>query len=100
MNKILFIVKKRAKLEKYGFVNEGNQWALYSHLKKLYIYKKDMVLHFNMPGLQELKVFHDMIKDNVIEIKKIETHPYRKTHYIGLTEEEFKMIQERRNKYE
>ena len=94
---ITFICKKGVDYSKYGFNESNKEWTTWTSIKKLIIKKDDMTLHFNMPALEDMKIFYEMVKDNVVIWKDIPRNKQR-YHYIGLTDEEYKMIQEKRNK--
>ena len=100
---ITFICKKGVDYTKYGFTESEKEWTTWTTIRKLTIKKKTMTLHFNMPNLDDMKTFYEMVKDDVVIWKDIPRHKDRK-HYIGLTEEEYQLIQEiiqeRRNNHE
>ena len=54
---------------------------------------------FHLITNEILKIFSDMVKDGVITCSQIKTTPKR-YHYIGLDDEEYKLIQKRRNEKE
>lgn len=93
---ITFICKNGVDYSKYGLVEESTEWVKWNSIKKLIIKKKNMQLSFNMPSLDDLKTFYEMIKDDVVFWKDIPRNKGR-YHYIGLTEEEYELIQNRRN---
>lgn len=94
---ITFICKNGIDYSKYGFVEDKEEWVVYSSFKKLIIKKETMTLHFNLPDLKEMAVFYEMVKDGVVIWKDIPRNKCR-YHYIYLDDEEYKLIQERRNR--
>ena len=94
---ITFICKKGVDYTKYGFVEDKKEWTTWTSFRKLTIKKATMTLHFNLPNLDDMKIFYEMIKDGVVVWKDIPRNKGRK-HYLNLDDEEYKLIQERRKK--
>ena len=100
---IRFVIKKSVELEKlkeYGFEEETKRWVLWGSVVKMSVDKKTRLLHFNMPDNKTLSIYTKMVQDDIIGI--VDNYNYPKGyHYIGLTDDEFEMIQElRAKKYE
>lgn len=97
---IRFAIKKDFeldKLTKYGFTEENDRFITYNSTVKLQVSKKTRMLTFNQPDNGTLKIFYLMVRDNIVAV--IDNYEFPKGyHYIGLTDEEFDLIQERRNK--
>ena len=94
---ITFLVNKNADLTIYGFVEEKTNWSYWKGTRKLWVNKSDYSLHFNLPTLTDLKVFYDMVKDNVVVVKDIPRNKCR-YYYMNVSKEEYDMIIEKRNK--
>lgn len=97
MDKIAFYIKDNANLSKYGLQEETKRWVFIKSVVKLVVDKKSMRLRFNMPDNTTLKIFAEMVKDDIVEItsERKRQHPY---HYIGLSDDEFELIQDYRAK--
>ena len=94
---IYFKVKPNTDLAKYDFVESKSEWVLWRGTRRMWVDKKDNLLHFNMMTTEMLSIFHQMIVDNVIEKKQRGWKPTH-YHYIGLTDDEYEMIKEKRAK--
>ena len=94
---IYFIVKPNTDLSQYGFIESTKEWVLWRNTRRLWVNKQDHQLHFNMITNECLKIFHDMIKDGVVECKD---RPYKPTHYhyVGLNDDEYEIIMKERAK--
>ena len=70
---IIYYVKKGTDISKYGFVREKNYnhcWVLINRYWLLKVNDEDMRLCFNIPTNDELLVFAQMYKDNVLITKE------------------------------
>ena len=83
------------KLKNYGFEEETKKWVYYCGVVKMAVEKTSRLLRFNMPCNTTLSVYTQMVKDDIVEIINGKTN-YHRTHYIGLTQEEYDLIQQRR----
>ena len=92
--KIVFKVAKNADLRVYGFVKEDKEWILWRRTRRLWV-GLDRLLHFNSLTNEVLKVFYQMIKDNIVEYKEV---PNNKAmyHYVTLSDEEFEQLKKKR----
>lgn len=97
---IRFVIKKDFDLEKlkgYGFVEESGRYTKSTSVIKLQVDKKTRILSFNQPDNGSLKIFYQMVKDDIVAV--VDNYHFPKGyHYIGLTDEEFKLIQDMRAK--
>lgn len=97
---IRFVIKKDVdldKLKEYGFVEETNKYTYSESVVKLCVDKKTRMLKFNMPSNTTIKVYTQMVKDDIVAI--VDNYSFPKGyHYIGLTDDEFNLIQEMRVK--
>ena len=87
-------VKENIDYSKYGFKHEHNEWVLWMGTRRMTITSKYQ-LQFNQVIADVLRIFAEMVKDNVIYF---ETKEEVKKHTIKLTDDELKLIQEMRNK--
>ena len=94
-----FYVKKDVDYKKYGFVEDNKEWIVWRGTRRITIKKANMSVSFNMITNEILKIFSDMVRDGVITCSQVITTP-RRYHYIGLDDEEYKLIQKRRNEKE
>lgn len=97
MDKIAFYIKEGTNLSKYGFQEETKRWVIYTSVVKVWVDKKTLRLRFNMPDNSTLKTFAEMVKDDIVEITSERKRPYP-YHYIGLSDDEFELIQDYRAK--
>ena len=94
-NFYFYYAKKGIDYTKYGFADEGKEWVVWENTRRITIKKSNMLMSFNMVYSKILKIFMDMVLDNVIIVKKYKEHGPRK-HYINLTDEEYQIIKKRR----
>ena len=91
-----FYAKKDIDYTKYGFVDEGTELIILRDVRRITIRKKDYSMSFNCITTEILKIFMDMIKDDVVFVKNFKAKPKR-NHYMGLTDEEYEIIKKMRN---
>ncbi len=94
---IRFVVNKNADLSKYGFEEDTKEWVVWQGTRRLWVRKSDYLLHFNMITNETLSIFYDMIKDNIVKYVDKPLKPCN-YHYIGLSNDEYKLILDKRNK--
>lgn len=94
---IRFYAKPDTDFKKYGFSydNFRKSWRYEEFTLRIEI-KKDFSIRVNNVSNSVLLVFYRMVKDGVVYFKESENKPIH-YHYIGLTDEEFNLIQEKRN---
>lgn len=93
-----FRVKQNIDVSKYGFVYENDrEWVLWRGTRRLWFNTKNYLLHFNMINNEVLSVFYKMVSDGIVEYKEKGWQP-PKYHYVGLTDDEYKMISDLREK--
>lgn len=95
---IRFKIKNDKSLEdltKFGFVDETKRYVLYSGIVKMWVDKKTRLLRFNMPNNGDIAVYTKLVENGFIEIVENIDKPCR-YHYIGLSDEEYELIQNRR----
>ena len=95
-----FRIKKEIPLEqlkKYGFEEESKRYIYCRSVVKMQVDKRTRLLTFNMPCNTTLAVYTQMVKDDIVElfIGGLERTTY---HYVGLDDEEFELIKNRRIK--
>ena len=91
-----FYAKKDIDYSKYDFVESDKEWVVWRGTRRITIKKKDYSMSFNMITNEILKIFMDMVKDDVIYVKK-QKAKVSKHHYIGLSDSEYELIQKIRN---
>ena len=99
MSKMVCVVEKGFDYSKYGFKEDKKEYSLYIGIKRLYFNKNNYIMHFNMVTIEVLYVLYQMIKDDVIKFEsydKVKNEFKRKCLY--LSDEEYKVIKEMRNK--
>ena len=98
-----FYAKSGVDYSKYGFIHEDNQWVIWRGTRRITIKEnQNNFMSFNSVTNEILKIFMDMVNDNVVIVSTYKEHKPRK-HYINLDDEEYQMILERRkeiNDYE
>lgn len=94
--KYCLYAKKGVDYTKYGFVEESGHFTIWRTTRRIDIKKSDYSLSFNNITNEILKIFADMIKDNVVIIREYKDHKPR-THYINLSDEEYEIIVKMRN---
>ena len=95
---IRFKIKENKDLEeltKFGFVNENKRYVLYGSVVKICVDKRTRQLRFNMPTNGDIAVYTRLVENGFIEIVENIDKPCR-YHYIGLSDEEYELIQKRR----
>ena len=91
-----FYAQKDVDYSKYGFVHEDNQWIIWRGTRRITIKEnQNNFMSFNSVTNEILKIFMDMVKDGVVKVSTYKDHPKR-YHYIALSDEEFELIQRRR----
>ena len=96
--KYCFYAKKDINYSKYGFIHEDNEWVIWRGTRRISIdEKRNNYMSFNMITNEILKIFMQLIKDDLIIFKEKPDQREPRYHYIGLTEEEYELIQRRRN---
>lgn len=94
MTKYQCFVKENIDYSKYGFKEENGQYRFWcSGLVRMTITNKYQ-LQFNQVMADVLKVFSEMLKDDIVYFQ---TKEDVKKHTIKLSDEELKVIQEMRN---
>ena len=92
--KVVCIADKNIDYSVFGFHFDNKEWVYwYNNTKRMYFSTKDYRVYFNQMTTQVLKVFFEMAQANVI--KFIE---YKNEHRMCLSDEEYKVIQEMRNR--
>lgn len=95
---IKFRIKKDIELdylEKYDFKEEKSRFVYWNGLVKMQVMKNTRILTFNMPNNDTLLTFMKMVEDDIVEVLENPLN-YRRYHYIGLSEEEYELIQKTR----
>ena len=100
--KYCFYAKKGIDYSKYGFKKDTYrnkiEWVIWRGTRRITIEEsKGNYLSFNNVTNEVMKIFMDMVKDNVVIFKEKPDHREPRNHYIGLTQEEYEMIQKKRN---
>ena len=101
MGKYCFYVKKEIDLKKYGFQEDDyfKRYVIWNRgVWRIKIDWKDMSLHFNQLSGEFIKIFIDMIKDDIVIVK--EEKRILRPHQIYLTDEEYEYILKRRKEEE
>ena len=101
--KYYFNAKPNVDYKKYGFVEDDTEWVVWRNTRRITIKKRDMSMQFNMLTNEMLKIFMDMVKDNVVILVKTSGIRKPKPHCLDLTDEEYeavlKMRDKKRHKY-
>lgn len=95
---IRFIVSKKKdlrELESYGFVEEEKEWVLWRTTRRITVIKRTRKVAFNTITNEIIAILIVMAKDNWFEVIDYNPKTHYK-HYIGLDDEEYKLIVERR----
>lgn len=99
--KYQFYVYKNTDFKKYCFVesDDKTEFVIWRNTRRITVKKYDYSVSFNMMTIEILKIFYDMVLSGDIYYKEVKDRP-RRTHYINLDDEEYKMILDRRANYE
>lgn len=88
------MIKKGVEPSKYGFVYKYGEWTYWIKTRRITINKKNQ-LQFNQITVDVLRVFSEMVKDDVVYFIPKED---AKFHHLVLSNEEYKVIMEMRKK--
>ena len=93
-----FYAKKEVDYSKYGLILSPNkkEWVLWDGTRRITIKTDSGAMSFNNVTNKVLKIFKDMINDNIVIVKEHKDKP-RRNHYINVDDEEYELIQKRRN---
>ena len=93
-NGYVCMARKEIEPSKYGFKYDYGEWVYWIKTRRITINKK-FQLQFNQITIDVLKVFSEMVKDDMIYfLPKDEA----KFHHLVLSNEEYKIIMEMRKK--
>ena len=94
-NKFVCVMKKEVDFSKYGFKLEFGNWIYFNGTLRIEINPKSKKVHFNNITVDVIKIIVDMVKDKCIEfVPAIEAQ----THTLLLTNKEYQIIMEMREK--
>lgn len=96
--KYCFNAKPNVDYKKYGFVEDDTEWVVWRNTRRITIKKRDMSMQFNMLTNEMLKIFMDMVKDNVVILVKTSGIRKPKPHCLDLTDEEYEAVLKMRDK--
>lgn len=91
-----FYGKPNTDWTKYGLGEDTESWKYWNGVWRIRIDKKTNAIRFNMITSDVLKIFRDMVLDDVIIVSTYKKKDYH-YHYVGLSDEEYELIQNRRN---
>lgn len=90
--KTLCFAEPNVDYSEYGFRDNGSEWVYwFNNTRRMYFDKNNLRIYFNCMTTEVLFVFYRLVKDNVIEFKKV-----IKSHTITLTNEEYEVIMKMR----
>ena len=95
---IRFVVPKDKdlnELKKYGFVEEKTEWVIWENTRRITVVEKTRKVSFNMINNDIIAIIIAMAKDNWFKVINYNPRTHYK-HYIGLDDEEYKLIVDRR----
>lgn len=95
---IRFIVPKDKdlnELKKYGFVEEEKEWVFWRTTRKISVVKRTRKVAFNTTSNDIIAIIITMAKDGWFKTINYNPTTHYK-HYIGLDDEEYKLIVDRR----
>ena len=95
---IRFVVPKDkdlTELKNYGFVEEEKEWVLWKTTRRISVVKRTRKVAFNTITNDIIAIIITMAKDNWFEVIDYNPTTHYK-HYIGLDDEEYKLIVDRR----
>ena len=95
---IRFVIPKNKdlnELKKYGFVEEAKEWVFWRTTRRITVVKRTRKVAFNTITNDIIAIIVQMAKDNWFEVLNYNPTTHYK-HYIGLDDEEYKMIVDRR----
>lgn len=92
-----FYAKRDIDYSKYGFVLSENkkEWVIWRGTRRITIRNDNNSMSFNSITNEILKIFMEMVKDDVIIVKPYKERKPR-SHYIALDDEEYELIQKMR----
>ena len=92
--KMICFANKDVDFKQFGLIKDGNEWSYwYNNTKRIYFSLKDYKVYFNCMTTQVLYVFFQMAVAGAIRFEV-----YNSEHRMFLSDEEYKVIQEMRNK--
>ena len=95
---IRFVVPKDkdlTELKKYGFVKEQKEWVIWENTRRITVIEKTRKVSFNMINNDIIAIIIEMAKDDWFKVIDYNPKTHHK-HYIGLDDEEYKLIVDRR----
>ena len=95
---IRFVVPKDkdlTELKNYGFVEEEKEWVFWRTTRRISVVKRTRKVAFNTITNDIIAIIITMAKDNWFEVIDYNPTTHYK-HYIGLDDEEYKLIVDRR----
>lgn len=95
---IRFVVpkdKELTELKKYGFMEEEKEWVFWRTTRRISVVKRTRKVAFNTITNDIIAIIITMAKDNWFEVVDYNPTTHYK-HYIGLDDDEYKMIIDRR----
>ena len=95
---IRFVVPKDKdlnELNKYGFVEEKKDFVLWKQTRRISVAKRTRKVAFNNITNDIIAIIVEMAKDNWFKVINYNPTTHYK-HYVGLDDEEYKLIVDRR----
>ena len=95
---IRFVIPKDkdlTELKKYGFVKEQKEWVIWENTRRITVIEKTRKVSFNMINNDIIAIIIEMAKDDWFKVIDYNPKTHHK-HYIGLDDEEYKLIVDRR----
>ena len=95
---IRFVIPKDKdlnELKKYGFVKEQKEWVIWENTRRITVNEKTRKVSFNNINNDIIAIIIEMAKDDWFKVIDYNPKTHHK-HYIGLDDEEYKLIVDRR----